>query len=60
MVSQNGVIFSMLSVLNAKFLSGSRGPHRPDLLLLCGQKFQFLVLSLRVKGLELEDVIAFM
>ena len=32
MISQNGVIFSKLSMpKNVKFLSGSRGPHGPDL-----------------------------
>ena len=42
-ISQNKRSFSMSNILkNVKFLSSSRGLHRPDLPSPCGRKFQFL------------------
>ena len=40
MISQNRRSFSMLSILKTlSLLSGSRGPHGPDLPSPCGRKF---------------------
>ena len=41
MISQKGDLFYVKHIKNVKFLSGSRGPHGPDLPSPCGRKFQF-------------------
>ena len=55
MVRQNGAdLFYVKHMKRVKFLSGSRGPHGPDLPSPCGRKLQFFTPCLMMGKVSLE------